>query len=249
MNVIVDGLMTNYSLRGSGSVVVLLHGWGDSAQGLSTIAESLADSHTVISVDLPGFGGTQAPAVAWGLDDYIQFVVHFLEKIGQSKVLAYVGHSNGGALAIRGLAQDVLSADKLVLIASAGIRNRQKGRKRALMMVAKAGKALTAPLPQATRKRLRQKLYARAGSDMLVAEHLTETFKRVVSQDVQQDARQLNLPTLLIYGSADEATPPTFGERYVQLIAGSRLEVIAGAGHFVHLEAAPQVQKLIREFL
>lgn len=249
MQIVVDTLLTHYVQQGKGKTVVVLHGWADSAAGLTSLSAELAKKFEVIALDLPGFGMTGASEAVWGLDDYTQFVAHFLHKLGVKKVHALVGHSNGGALAIRGLASGVLQADKLVLLASAGIRTPQSTRNQLLKMIAKSGKMLVAPLPKNVKGKLRRKLYAAAGSDMLVAEHMQETFKRVVGQDVRDDAAKLVLPTLLIYGSADTSTPPKFGEEFNQRIEGSQLIVIPGAGHFVHLDAAPQVITAIKEFL
>lgn len=159
------------------------------------------------------------------------------------------GHSNGGALAIRGLAGEVLAADKLVLLASAGIRNVYKGRNRALRIMAKTGKVFTMPLPKSVKQKLRRKVYKTIGSDMLIAEHMQETFKRVVTDDVTADAAKLTLPTLLIYGEDDESTPVWYGEQFHQLMPGSTLEVLPGAGHFVHLDRPDAVERALREFL
>ena len=248
MQVIVDGLLTSYERVGKGQALLILHGWGDSSAGWRNVAKALSDQYEVIVPDLPGFGGTQAPEKDWGLTDYAQFVASFLEKI-QVKPSVLLGHSNGGAIAIRGLGKDILSAEKLVLLASAGIRNEYKGRNRALRLATKAGKALTAPLPKATKRKLRRKVYTSIGSDMLVAEHLQETFKRVVTDDVRADAARLMVPTLLIYGENDEQTPVRYGELFHEAIDGSTLEILPGADHFLHGGHREKVVKLIKDFL
>ena len=84
---------------------------------------------------------------------------------------------------------------------------------------------------------------------MLVAPQLQETFKKTVKQDVQAEAKQLKVKTLLIYGADDKATPPLYGRLYNKLIKDSTLEVISGAGHFVHLDEPEKVTKLITGFL
>lgn len=249
MQIVVGQLLTNYQRQGKGKTIVVLHGWADSAAGVRALCGDLSQSYDVIAVDLPGFGGTATPQTAWGLDDYTTFIEQFLAKLGVKKVLAFVGHSNGGAMAIRGLATGALHADKLVLLASAGIRNAQSVRNRILKGIAKTGKVLTAPLPASAKKKLRSKLYAAAGSDMLVAEHMQETFKRVVGQDVQGDATALHLPTLLIYGQNDIATPPAFGELLHEHIQGSQLTILPDAGHFIHLDKPQAVGPAIKEFL
>lgn len=249
MQAVVDSLLTHYEVHGKGRAVLLLHGWGDSAAGLQRLQGTLAKKHKVIALDLPGFGDSQAPNEAWGLDNYAYFIEQFLAKIDAKQLKAIIGHSNGGAIAIRGMARGWLSADKLVLLASAGIRGEYKGKVKAVRLVAKAGKALTMPLPKKLKEKLRRKVYKTVGSDMLVAEHLQETFKRIVTDDVRADASHLSLPALLIYGDQDEATPLKYGRIFNEAIKGSRLEVVPGAGHFVHLDEPQKVTAVIESFL
>jgi pimeloyl-ACP methyl ester carboxylesterase len=249
MQVVTNSLMTHYVRRGKGKTVVLLHGWGDTATGLRPVMEYLSKTYDVIALDLPGFGGTQAPAASWSLDDYATFVAQFLKKLDVKKVYAFLGHSNGGAILIRGLATGTLETDRLVLLASAGIRNEYKGRNKVLRIMAKAGKAITMPLPGHVKNRLRKKAYKTIGSDMLVAEHLQETFKRVVTDDVRADAAQLAMPVLLIYGEADESTPIWYGQQYHELMNDSTLEILPEAGHFVHLDRPDDVERAVTEFL
>lgn len=250
MQVIVDGVLTSYDTYGeNGPVVVLLHGWGDKAAGLAGLAEVLAQDHRVIAPDLPGFGATANPPGDWGLDDYAQFVRTFLQKIDIGGVTAFVGHSNGGAILVRGIASGVLDADRVVLLASAGIRSTYKGRNLALRILAKIGKVLVWPMPAALKKRLRKKVYQTIGSDMFVAEDLQETFKKVVTDDVQADAAKLTMPVLLVYGQNDDATPVSYARIFERRMPNAHLHIVPNAGHFVHIDQKQTVEALVREFL
>ena len=249
MHIIVDNLLTTYYQSGEGRVVVLLHGWGDQAKGLDVISRALDSKFMIIAVDLPGFGGSQPPNKAWRLDDYAKFIAKFLEKIKVQSVYAFVAHSNGGAIAIRGLSKGTLSSGRLVLLASSGIRNQYKGRNKALRVIAKTGKLIATPLPASVKSKLRSSMYKRIGSDMLVAEHLQETFKGIITDDVQADAATLTLPTLLIYGTKDLSTPMRYGELFNKLILGSKLKLIESAGHFVYLDKPQAVINSVKEFL
>lgn len=241
--------MTNYQLSGKGKLVVLLHGWGDSSKGLGDLAKELSKKNQVLSLDLPGFGATQAPKEVWNLDDYGLFVASALKKLNLKQPYAIIGHSNGGSLAIRALAQGVLKADKLVLLASAGIRDRDSVKRLFLKIIAKTGNLATIWMPERYRQALRKSLYGVAGSDIMVAPHLEETFKKTVRQDVQSDAMMLDLPTLLIFARNDRAVPVADGYKYKELIRGAQLEVIEDASHFVHLDKADQVTGLVERFL
>ena len=249
MNVIVNGLATQYSLSGEGKLILLLHGWGDSARGLANLNAQLTKNYRVVALDLPGFGGTQLPAGAWDLDDYAGFVHDFMTKLGLDQPFAIIGHSNGGAIAIRGCAQRLLKPSKLILLAASGVRTSRSLRRLLLSAAAKVGRVVTLWLPGRYRHALRARLYGAVGSDLLVVEQLQASFKKIVRQDVQADAAGLELPTLLIYAENDQAVPVEAGRRYHELIKSSRFEIVKDAGHFVHLDQPAQVQQLIEEFL
>lgn len=242
--------MANYNLAGpeKGRLVLLLHGWGDSARGLATLQTQLAKKYRVIALDLPGHGGTQAPPEAWGLEDYSRYVAAFLDKLELGQPYAIIGHSNGGALAIKAISLGELQPGKLVLLAAAGIRDRNKIKRFVLKLIAKVGDIATLWMPERYRAALRKSLYGVAGSDQDVVPELKETFRRTVRQDVRADATKIAVPTLLIYGRNDRAVPLADGELYSRVIKDSRLEVLE-AEHFVHLEQPAQVYELIEGFL
>lgn len=248
MQVVVNSLLVNYRRSGKGKVLVLLHGWGDSAKGLTQLQAELSKNYDVVSIDLPGFGGSEPPKETWGLSEYAQCVADFCEKLRLTP-FAYLGHSNGGAIAIRGLGTQKLRSEKLVLLASAGIRGEYKGRVLALRLLAKTGKLVTAPLPRTVKKKLQKKVYTTVGSDMLVAEHLQDTFKKVVTDDVRKDAARITTPTLLIYGENDQATPAKWGRMLHEIIGNSEFLLIKDAEHFVHKDAAAEVTQAVRKYL
>jgi len=249
MQVVVDSLLTQYNKKGTGKTcILLLHGWGDTAETFSGLEKTLEKSYTLVSLDLPGFGKTQMPPKVWGLSDYAQFVAAFVQKT-KLKPDVVLAHSNGASVAIKAVANNKLSPEKLVLVGAAGIRDRQKLRKLVLKIIAKTGKVATFWLPRAHKKKLQKALYGAAGSDMLVAPHLQETFKRTVREDVQTDAAKVTTPTLLIYGEQDRATPPEYGQLYQQLMPHATFKLVKGADHFVHQAEPEQMARLIKEFV
>jgi len=249
MQIVVDSLLTNYMQSGEGKVILLLHGWGDDQSTFSGLMAKLSNQYELISLDLPGFGKTEPPKGVWTLDNYAGFVNAFINKLSIEHVYAIIGHSNGGALAVSGLAQGKLSADKLILLSSSGVRNSQVAKRFVIKTIAKTGKVATFWLPYGRRQALRKKLYGVVGSDMLVAPHLQETFKNTVRQDIQADAKKLNLSALLIYGDKDKVTPLSDGKILSSHIKGSKLEVISDAGHFVYQDEPDKVEAIIKEFL
>jgi len=249
MNVVVEGLMVNYQKAGRGKEkVVCLPGWGDDLSSFAGLTDSLKDKFTVISLDLPGFGGTQTPASAWGLDNYANFVAQWLKKLKINQPYAIVGHSFGGSVAIDSLSSGKIKSKKLILLASAGIRNKQPARKKMLKAAAKTGKASLYFLPATSRRKLRGRFYRAIGSDSHLVPHMEDTFRQIITQDISAKAARLKLPALLVYGSRDKSTPIEDGWVLSQLIEGSKLEIIE-AGHFLHQTNTQEVAGLITNFL
>lgn len=249
MNIVVDNLLTNYTLSGKGKLVLVLHGWGDSVRGVAGLQKALSADYKVLALDLPGFGGSQAPTSAWDLDDYARFVAAVLKKLDLQEPHAVIGHSNGGALAIRTVSMGLVKPAKLVLLAASGVRTNSQTKRFFLKVVAKTGNAATIWMPGRYRRALRKGLYGAAGSDILVMPQLEDTFKKTVRQDVQGDAAAISIPTLLVYAADDDAIPVADGKQYNSLIKHSKLHVIKDAGHFVHQDQPEKVTGLIQEFL
>lgn len=59
----------------------------------------------------------------------------------------------------------------------------------------------------------------------------------------------LRLPTLIVWGSEDRVVPVALGERMHALVAGSRLEILEGAGHPSYLERPDAFHAALVAFL
>ncbi|MFA7309587.1 MAG: alpha/beta hydrolase [Candidatus Paceibacterota bacterium] len=248
MKVIVDGLAIEYRDEGNGPVVLMLHGWKDTLHTFDPLVPALAENHRVIRVDLPGFGGSEMPKDAWGVPEYAAFVAAFMRKANVS-AHAVIGHSFGGRLTLWGIGQGVFAAQKIVLIASAGVAERKTVKNASLRALAKVAKIAALPLPKRMRDQLRQRLYAGIKSDYAQTGRLRETFVKTIALDLSAEAAKIEIPTLLIWGSADPQTPLSEGVRLSKLIKGSTFSLIEAAGHFVHREHPDKVAASIAAFI
>jgi pimeloyl-ACP methyl ester carboxylesterase len=246
MNVVVNGLMAKYQKTGKGKSLIILHGWGDSSKTFSELANHLQASYELLVLDMPGFGGSQLPERAWGVEDYAKFVTEWINKL-KVEPYAVMGHSFGGIVALE-LAANQPSFKKLILLASAGIRSKNMMRKKLLRGSAKVGKVPLYLLPKAKRNRVRQKFYQSIGSDSMLLPHMQDTYRRIIDQDMRPEAAKIILPTLLVYGQSDKSTPVSDGQELHKLIKNSHLEVLQ-AGHFLHQEQAAQLSVIITNFL
>ncbi len=67
--------------------------------------------------------------------------------------------------------------------------------------------------------------------------------------DQRDRAAAIDVPTLILVGDEDGITPPPLSEELHRLIPGSRLEVIAGAGHLTNAEQPEAFNSAIESFL
>lgn len=249
MNVVVDGLMTSYQKTGKGKVLLFLHGWGTAGSTFAKLTEPLEGQYTVLIPDLPGFGGTEVPPEAWSLDNYADFTANFLAKLGIKEVYCIVGHSFGGAVATVGVSSGLLEPRKLIVLASAGVRPKRRVLKGVMRLGAKTAKVPLYFLPDERSRKIKEFLYRKAGSDVMLLPHMRQTFVKTVSEDIRPRAKEVSVPTLLIYGDEDKATPARHGRILNQSIPGSKLEVLDGAGHFLHQTHTDSVARLVVDFL
>lgn len=109
--------------RGTGPVVVLLHGLGNNHKSWSYVLEQLDSSVRVIALDLLGFGDAPKPDVRYTPSDHAQAVIATLDSLGV-KDAVFAGHSMGCIVAIEVAAQRPDLAAQLVL-AGAPLYRRQ----------------------------------------------------------------------------------------------------------------------------
>lgn len=249
MQVIVDDLLVSYERIGSGEKTILfLHGWADPSETFNKLIAELGNAYSIVTIDLAGFGHSQHPHKPWDVPDYSNYVAKFIKKLN-IEPYAVIGHSNGGAIAMNSVASRLIKPMRLILLASSGIRTTDTFRKKTYMMLAKPAKLVLLPLPKHVQVKLKKSLYQKMGSDLYVAEHMADTFKKIVNYDVQSEAKNISIPTLLIYGNQDWITPVEHAKILSGLIKKSKLKIIQNAGHFLHQNKAAEVAEEINKFL
>lgn len=230
--------------------VVLLHGWGASADTMRSIYDALSPTHRVVALDFPGFGRSSPPPGAWGVGQYRDLVLAWLDSLGIQRC-AIIGHSFGGRVGIRIAAEQPERVSQLVLVDSAGIRPIPTLQQSILRAAARGARlVLSAPGLGALRGQAEETARARFGStDYQSAGPLRETFVKVVNEDLQPYLPRIAAPTLLVWGELDDATPLADARLMEKLIPDAGLVVFAGAGHFSYLDRPAEFARVVRTFL
>ncbi len=241
----INGLNVHFQVFGAGEPLVLLHGWGDSGENWLSVAEQLSKQRQVFLVDLPGFGGSDAPEEAWGVEEYLDVVERFVSEMELEKPVV-VGHSHGGKVACHFAAKNNPCAG-LVLVASSGV-DRRSLEKTMRIYFYKAMKHLLSLLGE-TGERLLEKLRNKMGStDYQQAGSMRGTLIRVVNQKLFSLLPSIRVPTLIIWGSEDPILNISQSKLFRRLIPDSYIRVVWGASHHPHLDAPQELAGLIGEF-
>jgi 4,5:9,10-diseco-3-hydroxy-5,9,17-trioxoandrosta-1(10),2-diene-4-oate hydrolase len=107
-------------LGDKGTIAILIHGLGVSADIWMYNLEALAKQHRVYVPDLVGFGRSEKPGPTFRPFDYTLFLDGFINLVNLDRV-SLVGQSLGGGIALHYALQFPQKVDKLVLVDSAGL--------------------------------------------------------------------------------------------------------------------------------
>ncbi|WP_296000772.1 alpha/beta hydrolase [Rugamonas sp.] len=111
----VNGVKLHYQIAGSGSAVVLLHGYAKTGHMWNPVMGDLARSHTVIVPDLRGAGQSEVTADGYSKANMARDIHALVAALGQQHATV-VGHDIGLMVAYAYAAQFPQETDRLVLM-------------------------------------------------------------------------------------------------------------------------------------
>lgn len=250
---------------GSGPLILLLHGAGASTHTWRNLAPLLAPQYRLVMPDLPGQGFTRmGNRTRCGLDAMAEDLAALCADQGWQPQ-AVIGHSAGGALALR-------LAELLPLRAAAGINaalGNFDGPAGVVFPILARLLALNPVVPA---------LFARlAGTEAQVRRLLASTgsqvdadgvrlYRRLVSDPAHVDGTlammaqwqldgllsrlpQIALPVLFVTGANDRTVPPAVSRDAAARMPQAEVVDLAGLGHLVQEEAAHQTAAVVLPFL
>jgi pimeloyl-ACP methyl ester carboxylesterase len=231
--IIIQNRMVTYyvSPNVSAKPYLFLHGWGSNSTLWFNSLKNIISEKYCLFVDLPGFGKSEIPAEPWNLAEYVNFVALFLKKLGLSKV-ELIGHSFGGSIAIKLALENPELVSRLILVDSAGVRSKNR-RKTFIKSISQFIKPI---FKIGFLQNVRRKIYHQIGSDYLELPLMHETYKKIISEDLSEILSSVKIPTSIIWGSDDQATPLADAELMKRKISDSQLHIISHAGHFCFLD-------------
>jgi 4,5:9,10-diseco-3-hydroxy-5,9,17-trioxoandrosta-1(10),2-diene-4-oate hydrolase len=256
---------------GSGDPVVLLHGGGPGATGVSNYSRNidvLANRFRVIVPDMPGYGQSSKDVDHRDPFGDLAFAIRgLLDELGIEKA-HIVGNSYGGAAALRLALDRPDKVDRLILMGPGGV-----GTTRALPT-----KGLNAlfgyyggdgPSRDKLATVIREYLVydgAAVPDELIDLRYEASIQPEVVADpplrrpsglrtmwrmDLTRDSRlkSLRTPTLVLWGRDDKVNRPSGGPMLLNLMPNAELVMTSHTGHWMQWERAELFNELVTEFL
>ncbi len=261
----IDGVKIHYQEKGTGTPLVLIHGYTSSTYSWKDVFEPLSQNFRVIAVDLKGFGFSAKPDGDYTRRAQAALIAHLLDylKIERAWIC---GNSMGGEIALNIALQNPQRVAGLILVDSAGVAvSGGNSLAPAYVRIPFVGRALTA-LALTSDKLVREGLEKSFYDDAKITDERVAYYWRPLRTSggqlaalrartqagefpIEQDLNKINVPTLLIWGAEDALIPLEAGRKMNSLIKDSKLVVIEKCGHLPQEEMPERVFDEVTKFV
>lgn len=259
MKATINGIRIDYRDEGSGLPVVFIHAfplnqtmWDDQ------VAEARHQCRA-ITLDLRGFGKSDAPPGPYAMDQMATDVRGLLSFLNVNRAVV-AGLSMGGytALAFYRKYPDAVRA--MVLADTRASADSHEARSRRIASAEKAEREGSAAIAKEVGPALLGETTRQ--TDPAILERVCEMIRNNSPQGIAGAQRGMasrrdstyilpgiDVPVLIVVGAEDELTPPAEAESLLSGIPGSRLTVIEKAGHLSNFERPAEFNAALIEFI
>ena len=241
--------------------VVLVHGFASSLDVWAGVAPALARTHRVIALDLKGFGWTDRPEGDYSPEAEARLIWRLLDQRGVTRA-ALVGHSWGSSVVLAASMQSPERVSKLAMY-DAWVYEEQLPTFFHWARAEGVGEALFGLY-------YKERADERIGLAFFDKKYVTQPFVDSVEatldrpgtvaaalaavrgqdySEAQRRYRNIDKPTLLMWGREDLVTPLRFGERLSRDLPNARLVTYPRCGHFPMIEALSASNRELASFL
>lgn len=252
-------IQLQYVDQGKGPVLLLLHELGLSLNTFRYNMNAFSSKYRVIALDLPGFGGSSAPDIAYCVRDFVEILAVFLDALGIEKA-HILGVAEGAVIALSFARLFPSRVDKLLLLSPGGITYlyprsyRVLARKRALWfpLYYFSMEKMAAIFADAYFDRTRIR---RAEMLSLVMPYKKAERRRALHRalraffDDPLESLSTKPSMLLIFGEFDKWHPPEMHSAYRQAFPFAPVLVVRNCGHAAHLEKPVDFNRRVLDFL
>jgi len=260
-----DGVRIAFATTGEGPPILSYLGWathvqegfGSTLYDPSDLVPLSSRRNLFVRVDGRGFGLSDRDVTDFSLDAKVADLAAVVDQLGPEKVGIYT-YSSGGPAAIAYAARYPERVSRLVLAATFASSPWMSPERREFL--SRLGEIITAnweeptvpnlivdqlnPDADAITRRILSEFLRRSGDGATIAGFFRENW----AHDVEDLARQIAVPTLVIHARDDFVVPVEAGRTLAALIPGARFELIEG-GHPEGIGGTPATRVRIIDFL
>ena len=246
-----------FEVAGEGEAVLMLHGLGGTSNTWSALASALSRYRTV-RLDLPGSGRSSRVEGPLSIERFVEAAQRVLAALA-IRNCHVVAHSMGTIVATHLAAAEPEAVRSLALFgpllappepARAAIRARgEKARGGGVPAMQEIADALVigATSSETRAKRPTAAAFVRESIMRQDPDGYARSCEALVGAQ-PADTTRIDCPTLLVTGDEDAVAPPQSVRMMGQKIAGSRVEVLRGCGHWTPIEKPEECSDLLRRF-
>ncbi len=238
----INGVNINYIRYGNkkGASIVLLHGWGQNIEMMKPVGDYFTKTHDIVILDLPGYGKSSEPPFAWTVEDYALMLRKFLEELKIDNPIL-IGHSFGGKVSL--YYASLYNAQKLILFASPYRKELKKTPLKVKILKFLKKVPVLNKLENFAKKHIGSTDYKNASPRM------REILVKTVNLDITENVKKIKAPTLLFWGTNDQAVNIESAYELESLIKDAGVIVYEGATHYAYLEHLGEVINVLKTFL
>ena len=234
----------NRPFSASRQVFLILHGWGSSSDRWQETANLLAEKGIkVVIPDLPGFGKSQNPKKPWELEDYSDFVEKFVRFLNLEKFYL-LGHSFGGAIAVKYALKNPDLVKKLFLAGASLIRKKSL-KKKFFFIFSKIFKFFSY-IPFF--KKVFYKFIVRSDYPQTKGV-MRKTYLNIIKEDLSDQLKNIKIPSIIIWGEKDNIVSLKCGKKIKSKIKNSKLIIISNGGHDLERKNPKELSGIMSELI
>jgi 3-oxoadipate enol-lactonase len=260
MQVLNNDARIDVRIEGSGSCVVLIHGFPLTKQMWDDQIAALAPHARVVAIDLRGMGDSSVTPGPYLMETLAGDVAAVLDALDVRRA-TLIGHSLGGYVSLAFARMYVERLERLALVCSridADTPERAQARREqaddaersnsSARIIDAMANATLAPQTRERRHDIVEKFkkIAEKNDPRGLAAMLRGMAMRDSAEDI---AREFEVPVLVVAGQFDPLVPVEQASKTAEAFPAGSLEVIGGSGHVPALEAPDQLSACLRRFI
>jgi 3-oxoadipate enol-lactonase len=242
---------------GAGRDLVLLHSLLADRHAFDPVLPALAAKRRVTLINLPGFEGSQ-PAMLALMDAYVAVIEDGFDEFAIANDAVLIGNGFGGTVALAFALAHSERISKLVLSDAAACFP-PEGRQAFALMAQKVADSGLGAVAEIAAKRVHSPAYLAAHPEAVeqrkqvllgIDPKAFQAACRILQEsDLTPLLHHLRVPTLVVCGELDQATPPALNKAIAAKVPGARYVELPGCGHCPPLEQPEAFLAVIKDFV